>query len=247
MNDLASDLRAGVRGDVRFDRGSRALYATDASNYRQVPIGVVIPRDADDVIQTMTVAREFGAPLLARGGGTSLAGQCCNVAVVLDTSKYTNRIIDLNPQKRTARVEPGLVLDSLQAAAKERDLTFAPDPSTHNHCTLGGMIGNNSCGVHSVMGGKTADNVEELEILTYDGLRLRVGKTSEQELERIVNDGGRRGEIYQKLRALRDNYAGVIRARYPNIPRRISDYKLDCILLEIEINVLKPLDGSKRT
>src|SRR5438067_6586276 len=212
---LEAELKRRIRGEVRFDDGSRALYATDASNYRQVPIGVVIPRDTDDVIITMEIARSFGAPLLARGGGTSLAGQCCNVAVVLDTSKYINRIMDLDPQKRTARVEPGLVLDSLQTAAKEHGLTFALDPSTHNHCTLGGMIGNNSCGAHSVMGGKTADNVEELEILTYDGLRPRVGKTSEQDLERIVNDGGRRGEIYQKLKSLRDNYAGLIRARYP--------------------------------
>src|SRR6184192_4548723 len=190
---LASELTRRIRGEVRFDNGSRALYATDASNYRQVPIGVVIPRDADDLIQTMAIAREFGAPILARGGGTSLAGQCCNVAVVLDTSKYMNRMIGLDPEKRTARVEPGVILDSLRDAAKEHGLTFAPDPSTHNHCTLGGMIGNNSCGVHSVMGGKTADNVEELEVLTYDGLRMRVGPTSEQDLERIVNDGGRRG------------------------------------------------------
>src|SRR5437762_2419119 len=199
---LASELRSSIRGEVRFDAGSRALYATDASNYRQVPIGVVIPRDADDVIKTMAIARESGAPILARGGGTSLAGQCCNVAVVLDTSKYMNRIINLDPQKRTARVEPGVVLDSLRDAANEHGLTFAPDPSTHNHCTLGGMIGNNSCGVHSVMGGKTADNVQELEVLTYDGLRLRVGKTNEQKLAEIIREGGSRGEIYRKMKAL---------------------------------------------
>src|SRR5436305_3235037 len=187
---LASELRRRIRGEVRFDAGSRALYPTDASNYRQVPIGVVIPRDTDDVMITVEIARNFGAPILARGGGTSLAGQCCNVAVVLDTSKYMNRIIDLDLQKRTARVEPGVVLDSLRDAASEHGLTFAPDPSTHNHCTLGGMIGNNSCGVHSVMGGTTADNVEELEILTYDGLRMRVGKTSEPELEGNISEGG---------------------------------------------------------
>src|SRR5437762_10007012 len=149
---LASELRRRIRGEVRFDAGSRALYATDASNYRQVPIGVVIPRDADDVIHTMAIAREFGAPILARGGGTSLAGQCCNVAVVLDTSKYMNRIVSLDPAAKRACVQPGVVLDSLRNAARQHQLTFAPDPSTHNHCTLGGMIGNNSCGVHSVMG-----------------------------------------------------------------------------------------------
>src|SRR5437660_8690270 len=141
---LAAELCRRIRGEVRFDAGSRALYATDASNYRQVPIGVVIPRDADDVIQTVAIAREFGAPILARGGGTSLAGQCCNVAVVLDTSKYLHRILELNPGLKTARVQPGVVLDDLRHAAQEHHLTFAPDPATHNHCTVGGMIGNNS-------------------------------------------------------------------------------------------------------
>src|SRR6266550_4545751 len=194
---LASDLSARIRGEVRFDGGSRALYATDSSNYRQVPIGAVIPRDADDVIQAIEIARKFGAPVLARGGGTSLAGQCCNVAVVLDTSKYMNRMIEIDPETRRARVQPGVVLDSLRNAANQHTLTFAPDPSTHNHCTLGGMIGNNSCGVHSVMGGKTDENVEDLEILTYDGLRMRVGQTSEEELNKIISEGGRRGQIYK--------------------------------------------------
>src|SRR5947208_11328249 len=141
---LASDLRRRIRGEVRFDDGSRALYATDASNYRQVPIGVVIPRDTDDVIITMEIAHNFGAPLLARGGGKSLAGQCCNVAVVLDTSKWLDRIVEIDPERRTARVEPGVILDSLRERAERHHLTFAPDPATHNRCTLGGMIGNNS-------------------------------------------------------------------------------------------------------
>jgi FAD/FMN-containing dehydrogenase len=152
---LEADLRASVDGEVRFDAGSRALYATDGSNYRQVPIGVVIPRTTEDVIQTVAVARRYGAPILARGGGTSLAGQCCNYAVVLDCSKYLRDIVELDPQKKEARVQPGLVLDTLRHAAERHHLTFGPDPSTHNHCTLGGMIGNNSCGVHSVMAGET--------------------------------------------------------------------------------------------
>src|SRR5438270_3257819 len=152
---LESALRRNVRGEVRFDNGSRALYATDASNYRQVPIGVVIPRDNDDVSETVAVCRQFGAPVLGRGGGTSLAGQCCNVAVVLDFSKYMNRILELDPERRRARVEPGVICDQLRGAAEQHHLTFAPDPATHKYCTLGGMIGNNSCGVHTVMGGKT--------------------------------------------------------------------------------------------
>jgi len=173
---LSGALRAQIRGEVRFDRGTRALYATDGSNYRQVPIGVVLPRDADDVLATVALCREFGAPLLCRGGGTSLAGQCCNVAVILDFSKYMARILEIDPGRRIARVQPGVVLDTLRAAAEKHHLTFAPDPATHDRCTLGGMIGNNSCGVHSVMAGKTDDNIEELEILTYDGARLKVGR-----------------------------------------------------------------------
>src|SRR5947209_18926175 len=151
---LAAALRREIKGEVRFDNGWRAMYATDASNYRQVPIGVVFPHNADDVIATVALARKFGAPILARGGGTSLAGQCCNVAVVMDFSKYMNRIVELDPVGKFARVQPGVVLDSLRDKAEVHQLTFAPDPSTHNRCTIGGMIGNNSCGSHSLMGGK---------------------------------------------------------------------------------------------
>jgi len=157
---LAAALRRQISGEVRFDNGSRALYATDASNYRQVPIGVVIPRNVDDVIAAVSLARQFGAPILSRGGGTSLAGQCCNVAVVLDFSKYMSEILEVDPVRRQAVVQPGVVLDKLRNTAEKHKLTFAPDPATHDRCTLGGMIGNNSCGVHSVMAGKTDDNIE---------------------------------------------------------------------------------------
>src|SRR5581483_6203580 len=156
---LAEALRKHVRGEVRFDNGSRALYATDGSNFRQIPIGVVVPRDIDDVIAAISISREHGAPVLSRGGGTSLAGQCCNVAVILDYSKYMNRIIEIDPERKIARVQPGVVLDHLRNAAEKHHLTFGPDPATHSRCTLGGMIGNNSCGVHSVMAGKTDENI----------------------------------------------------------------------------------------
>src|SRR5438105_11044703 len=238
---LETELRRRVRGEVRFDDGSRALYSTGGSNYRQIPIGVVVPRTVQDVVEAVTAARDSGAPITMRGGGTSLAGQCCNVAVVIDCSKYLNRILEIDYQHRRARVQPGLVLDTLRNEAEKRHLTFAPDPSTHNHCTLGGMIGNNSCGVHSVMGGRTAENILEMEVLTYDGLRLKVGPTSEDELQRIINEGGRRGEIYSKLRALRDRYAELIRQRYPKIPRRISGYNLDELLPENGFNVARAL------
>ncbi len=180
---LAEALRAQLKGEVRFDDGGRALYATDGSNYRQVPIGVVLPRDADDVLAAISICREFNAPLLCRGGGTSLAGQCCNVAVVLDFSRHMSRILEIDPARRIARVQPGVVLDTLRNAAEKHHLTFAPDPASHDRCTIGGMIGNNSCGVHSVMAGKTDDNIEELDVVTYDGHRLKVGKGFHRSME----------------------------------------------------------------
>ena len=244
---LEALLRRTVRGEVRFDAASRAMYATDASNYRQVPIGLVVPRSIDDVIATMTACRQFGAPVLSRGGGTSLAGQCCNVAVVLDFSKYLHNIVELDPDTQMARVEPGIVLDALRFEAEKHDLTFAPDPATHSRCTLGGMIGNNSCGVHALMGGKTVDNIEELDILLYDGTRMRVGKTTEEELEAIITAGGRKGAIYAGLKSLRDRYAVLVRERFPDIPRRVSGYNLDQLLPENGFNVARALVGTEGT
>ncbi len=219
---LEASLRRHLRGEVRFDSGSRALYATDGSNYRQVPIGVVVPRDKEDVLATVALCRDHRAPLLARGGGTSLAGQCCNAAVVLDFSKYMATILEIDPARRIARVEPGVVLDRLRAEAEKHHLTFAPDPATHDRCTLGGMIGNNSCGVHSIMAGKTDDNIESLEVLTYGGQRLHVGATSADDLDRFIREGGRRAEIYAALKSLADRYGDQVRRQFPNIPRRVS-------------------------
>ncbi len=244
---LEAVLRRNLRGDVRFDDGYRALYATDGSNYRQVPIGVVLPRDVDDVLAAISLAREFGAPILCRGGGTSLAGQCCNVAVILDFSRYMNQILEIDPVRRIARVQPGIVLDDLRNAAEQHHLTFAPDPATHSRCTLGGMIGNNSCGVHSIMAGKTDDNIEELEILTYDGLRMKVGKTDDQEVNRLTRENGRRGEIYSGLKFLSDHYGDSVRAKFPNIPRRVSGYNLNHLLPENGFHVARALVGSEGT
>ena len=245
---LAAELRNdGLHGEVRFDRGSRALYATDYSIYRQVPIGVVVPKNAEDIVKTVAACRKHGAPVLGRGAGTSPNGQCCNVAVVMDHSKYMREIIELDPEKKRARVQPGVICDQLRDAAEEYDLTFGPDPATHAFCTLGGMIGNNSCGNHSVMAGQTVDNIEELEVLLYDGTRMRVGPTSDEELEQIIEEGGRRGEIYGKLRDLRDKYADLIRKRYPHIPRRCSGYNLDQLLPENGFNVARALVGTEST
>ncbi len=237
---LERRLKQETNAEVRFDDGSRAAYAADASNYRQVPIGVVVPRTIDDVVNTVKVCREFDVPILSRGGGTSLCGQCCNVAVVIDFSKYLNRILDLDPSAKTAWVEPGVVLDDLRDAAQRHHLTFAPDPSTHNHNTLGGMIGNNSCGVHSVMGGETVDNVIELDVLTYDGTRMRIGPDHAQV-------SGRQAEIYRALHALVDRYAPEIRQHFPNIPRRVSGYNLPALLPEKGFNIAQALVGSEGT
>jgi FAD/FMN-containing dehydrogenase/Fe-S oxidoreductase len=247
LRQVAGALEARIRGEVRFDIGRRALYSTDASNYRQLALGVVLPRDEGDVIAAVEVCRQFGAPLLARGGGTSLAGQTCNTAVVLDMSKYMRTIAEIDAEQRLARVQPGVILDDLRDAAERYSLTFGPDPATHNRCTLGGMIGNDSCGTHSVMAGKTVDNVEELDILTYDGLRLTVGRTSEDELEHIIAAGGRRGAIYAGLRAIRDKYALLVRERFPRIPRRVSGYNLDQLLPENGFNVARALVGTEGT
>jgi FAD/FMN-containing dehydrogenase/Fe-S oxidoreductase len=246
-DSLERVLQERLAGEVRFDDGSRALYSTAASNYRQVPIGVVIPRDEDDVVAAVEVCREHDVPILGRGGGTSLAGQCCNVAVVLDFSKNLHRILEIDPDRRTARVQPGVVLDSLNASAAEHQLMFAPDPSTHRQCTVGGMIGNNSCGIHSIMAGKVEENLESMTVLTYRGLELRVSATSDDELEAIVAAGGERGAIYGQLKDLIERHGNLVRDRYPDIPRRVSGYNLNELLPENGFDVGRALVGTEGT
>jgi FAD/FMN-containing dehydrogenase/Fe-S oxidoreductase len=253
-DQLAEELKAVIDGEVHFDSGYRALYATDASNYRQVPIGVVLPRHAEDVVRTLELASKYGAPVLSRGGGTSLAGECCNVAVVIDFSKYMRQVIHIDPENKLGTVQPGCVLDDLRDAAKSgHGLTFGPDPETHNHCTLGGMLGNDSCGVHSLMsknngmGLRVADNTHELEILTYEGARFRVGPTTPEELESIIKAGGPKGDIYRKLKAFRDKYESLIRTKFPKLERRVSGFNLPMLLPENGFNVAAAIVGSEGT
>jgi FAD/FMN-containing dehydrogenase/Fe-S oxidoreductase len=243
VRSLEHELRRSTEAEVRFTNGDRALYSTGGSNYRMLPIGVVIPRSIDEVVETVRVCREHRAPVLPRGGGTSLAGQCCNVAVVMDFSKYLNRIVDIDANARLARVQPGLILDHLREPAEaQHQLTFGPDPSTHDHCTFGGMVGNNSCGVRSVMaqfngpGSRMSDNVHELEVLLYDGRRLRVGNGTSGD-----------AEIDRQLTELRDRYAPLVRERYPDIPRRVSGYNLDDLLPENDFDVAAALVGTEGT
>ena len=223
------------------------MYASDASNYRMVPLGIVLPRDDDDVVSSVDVCRRYGAPLFGRGGGTSIPGQTVNSGVLIDFSKFMNRIIELDPQKRFAWVEPGVVLDTLRTEAERSGLTFGPDPATHDRCTLGGMIGNNSCGVHSLTAGETSENVEQLELLLYDGTRLTVGRTDDGALHRIISGGGRRAEIYSGLKDLRDRYGDAIRRNFPPIRRRVSGYNLPALLPENGFHIARALVGSECT
>ena len=215
---LAADLKRQIDGEVRFDKGTRALYATDGSNYRQAPIGVVIPRHVQDVETTVRLARQYGAPILSRGGGTSLAGQCCNVALVMDFSKYMFHVPEIDPVNRLGTVQPGSVCDHFRDTAKKlAGLWFGPDPATHSRCTIGGMLGNNSCGSHSLMsknhglGVRMSDNTHSMDVLLYDGTRMRVGPTTPQQLEAHIRAGGRHGQIYADLKKNRRH----LRRRHP--------------------------------
>jgi FAD/FMN-containing dehydrogenase/Fe-S oxidoreductase len=247
LRALEEDLRRRVDGEVRFDPGSRGAYSTDASNYRQVPLGVVVPRTVDAAVEAVAVCREHGAPVLSRGGATSLAGQCTNVAVILDWSKYCHRIVDYDPDRRSVTVEPGIVLDTLNEQTRQDGLVYGPEPATHYNCTLGGMIGNNSCGATAQRVGKVVDNVRRLEVLLYDGTRAWVGPTSDEEYERVQTEGGRLGEVYRQLRELQDRYGEQVRQRYPQIPRRVSGYNLDALLPEQGFDLAKLLVGSEGT
>ncbi|MGY9069201.1 FAD-linked oxidase C-terminal domain-containing protein [Streptomyces sp. CAS3] len=244
---LIAALRAEVDGEVRFDAGSRGAYATDGSNYRQVPLGVVVPRTVEAGARAVSVCARFAAPVLSRGGGTSLAGQSTNTAVVIDWSKYCTDLITVDPERRTCVVEPGIVLDELNARLARHRLQFGPKPSTHSHCALGGMIGNNSCGASAQAYGKTADNVRRLEILTYDGQRAWVGPTPPAERARIIAGGGRLAELYTGLDRIATDHLADIRRGYPKIPRRVSGYNLDSLLPENGFDVAKALVGSEGT
>ncbi|MGW7791201.1 FAD-binding and (Fe-S)-binding domain-containing protein [Streptomyces tricolor] len=244
---LEAALSAEVDGEVRFDAGSRGAYATDGSNYRQVPLGVVVPRTVEAGARAVSVCARFAAPVLSRGGGTSLAGQSTNTAVVIDWTKYCTGVLSVDPERRTCVVEPGIVLDELNRRLARHRLQFGPKPSTHSHCALGGMIGNNSCGASAQAYGKTVDNVRRLEILTYDGQRAWVGPTPPDECARIIAGGGRLAEIYAGLDRIATEYLADIRRGYPKIPRRVSGYNLDSLLPENGFDVAKALVGSEGT
>ena len=244
---IERELTRSLRGEVRFDAATRGVYATDSSNYRQVPLGVVFPRDEDDVVRTVEICSRHGAPLLGRGAGTSLAGQACNVAVVIDMSRHMNRILEIDPERRLARVQPGVVLDRLNDAARAIDLTFGPDPATHAWCTLGGMVGNNSCGTHALRYGKTVDNVQSLAIVTSSGERLQVGACDDAQFDELIEAGGDAARIVGELRQLRADYASEIATGFPDLDRRVSGYNLDALAEENGFHLARALVGSEST
>lgn len=245
--NLRSKLEQETSAEVRFDAATRAIYASEASNYRQLPIGIVIPKTVDDIVTAVRLCREAGIPILPRGAGTSMCGQAVNAAVVIDASKYLHTIHEIDPDRRLARVEPGVICDQLKGEAAKVGLTFGPDPATHSRCTLGGMIGNNSCGAHSVMAGKTVENVERLEVLTYDGERFWVGPTDETTYQEHIKAGGRRAEIVRSLKELVDSNEEQIRQGFPKLKRRVSGYNLDQLLPENGFNIARALVGVEGT
>jgi FAD/FMN-containing dehydrogenase/Fe-S oxidoreductase len=247
LEAVRRDLEQRVDGEVRFDAGSRATYSTDGSNFRQVPLGVVVPRTVDAAADAVRVCRDHRVPIVSRGGGTSLAGQCTNTAVVLDFSKYCNRLVSVDVANRRCVVEPGIVLDDLNRQLADTGLRFGPEPATHFNCTLGGMIGNNSCGATAQRTGKTVDNVHALDVLLQDGTRFWAGRTSDEEYRAIERRGDRRAEVYRTLRRLRDEHGDEIRKRFPDIPRRVSGYNLDSLLPEYGFDVGRFLVGSEGT
>jgi FAD/FMN-containing dehydrogenase/Fe-S oxidoreductase len=254
---LRHRLKRTVSGEVRFDAGTRAVYANDSSNFRQVPLGVVVPRGPEDVVAAHRACAEFGAPIVNRGGGTSLSGETVNQAVVLDGSKYLTEIGDVDRERRSVRCRPGAINEHVnEKTGRQAGLIFGPDPSTHDRCTIGGNLGNNSCGIHSVQsqlygpGPRFSDCVRALEVVTYDGARFEVGVGEEDRIDAIVAAGGRKGEIYAALRGLRDRYAGVIRSRMKpveELPRRVSGFNLDELLPERGFNVARALVGTEST
>ncbi len=246
---IADDLRDALSGepDLLFDRPSRLLYATDASLYEMEPVAVVFPRTPADAAAAVAVARSHGVPVLPRGGGTSLAGQGVNHAVVLDFTRHMNRVLAIDPERRRARVQPGLVLSELNKAAREYGLHYPIDPSTANRATIGGGIGNNSCGTHSGLYGKTVDVVDSMDVILSDGAEFAFRRREGRDLAALIDAGGREGRLYRDLRALADRERAQIAERFPDIPRRVSGYNLDTLLNPDGVNLSQLVVGSEGT
>ncbi|MCT9078854.1 FAD-binding and (Fe-S)-binding domain-containing protein [Streptomyces fulvoviolaceus] len=244
---VAAALAGGDCGEVAGDAGRRAQYSADASNYRQIPLAVVFPRERRHVLNALAVCRRLGVPVTSRGAGTSTSGQAVGAGVVLDFSRHFNRLLALDPQDGSATVQPGIVLDDLQSAASAHGLLFGADPSTHSRCTLGGMIGNNACGSHSLAWGRTADNVLELEVVTYRGTVVRLGEMTQSEIDEAIAADDDRGQLIASLHRLAQNNLEALRTKLGRFPRQVSGYALEHLLPERRFNLARALVGSEGT
>jgi FAD/FMN-containing dehydrogenase len=227
---LARHLRKHIQGEVRFDRGSRALYSTDASIYQIEPLGVVVPRTVDDLTTTVLIAGEMRIPITPRGGGTSLSGQSIGPGIVVDCSKYLNNVVHIDPAARVVRIQPGVVLDQLNRAAAAHGLIFGPEVATSSRANLGGMIGNNSAGARSVVYGKTSDHVRRLAVILSDGTRAEFGPVDQADWDRRATAKSLEGAIYRGVRHIAQANAAEIERRFPHILRRVSGYNLDAFV-----------------
>ena len=241
------ELRRQVEGEVRFDKMTRVLYSTDASIYQIEPIGVIIPRTAEDVIAVIETANRHGVPVLPRGGGTSLAGQAVGHAIVIDFSKYMRDVIEVNADEGWVRTQPGIILDELNHYLAPHGMLFAPDPSTSNRGNVGGALGNNSCGAHSIVWGKTVDTVLELAVVLSNGDTATFGPLDGEQLEVKIRREGLEGEIYRKLLAIGDANRDEILARYPKIQRRVGGYNLDEFVSGGDFDMARFVVGSEGT
>ena len=245
--ELVEELRRDVVGEVRVDRMSRLLYSTDASIYQVEPIAVVIPKTADDVIAAVTAAARHGVPVLPRGGGTSLAGQTVNHAVVIDFSKYMRNVLEVNEEERWVRTQPGIILDELNDQIKSTGLMFAPDPSTSNRGNVGGALGNNSCGSHSIVWGKTVDNTLGLSVVLANGETATFGASSGDALDAKRRTSGLEGDIYRSLGGIGQRTRDEVLKRFPRIQRRVSGYNLDELLDPDALDMARFVVGSEGT
>ena len=245
--DLVEELRRDLDGEVRADHMSRLLYSTDASIYQVEPIAVVIPKTAEDVIAVLTAAARYGVPVLPRGGGTSLAGQTVNHAVVIDFSKYMRKVLEVNVEEQWVRTQPGIILDELNDQIEDTGLMFAPDPSTSNRGNVGGALGNNSCGAHSIVWGKTVDNTLGLSVVLANGDTATLGGSSGESLDAKRRLSGLEGDIFRRLDAIGQSNRDEVLKRYPKIQRRVSGYNLDELLDSNALDMARFVVGSEGT
>ena len=245
--DLEADLTAAIGGEVRFDAVTRHMYSTDASIYQMEPIGVVIPIDADDVSAILEIASKNGVSVLPRGGGTALSGQTVNHAVVVDFSKYMFHVQEINKEEKWVRTQPGVTIDDLNRQLRSSGLFFTSDPSTSSRANIGGAIGNNSCGAHSIVYGKTVDHVKEMNVVLSDGTQTSFQQLSIESLESKRRSQSLEGQIYRQINEIAVNASDEVDKRFPKILRRVGGYNLDLIQNKHALNLAKLAVGSEGT